>query len=151
MNKLTALLVSPLLVTLAACGSNPQSAPNSETANADDFAARIGGNQASAPVVDATNAPTIAAPLPGAVEGPYAAGTLTDPNSSICGANLMGDFIGQKADEATRAAIAQAAAGKAQAVRFVGPGSATVQPDPTNPRLSMMVDNLGVIRDARCG
>lgn len=149
MNTSTAILISPILLCLAACEERPQSGSNS----ADDFAARINGGEkpGPAPVVKATNAPTIAKPLPGAVEGAYVPGTLTDPNSSICGANLMGEFLGKQADDATRSAVMEAANGTAQSVRFVLPGSATVNPDPTNPRLSIMIDNLNVIRDARCG
>ena len=62
----------------------------------------------------------------------------------------MGNFIGKPADEATRAAILVAATG-AREVRFVPPGSDYIRPDPTNPRLNLMLDNTGIIRDARCG
>lgn len=149
MIRFSAALMSAACLCLAACGERPASDANS----ADDFAARInGGEKASpAPVVKATNAPTVAQPLPGAVEGAYVPGTLTDPQSSTCGANLMGGFIGQQADDATRTAVMEAASGNAQSVRFVLPGSTTVNPDPANPRLSIMIDNLNVIRDARCG
>lgn len=155
--------MAPTVFAIAACGGAP--AGNSETA--DDYAARINGDTASAPVPPAgpvevaapvtpeqaqaapLPAPTIAQPLPGAAPGAYVPGTLTDPNSSICGANLMADYIGKEADLATKAAIKIAASGASE-VRFVEPG-VTVNPDPTNPRLSIMIDNLGVIRDARCG
>ncbi|MEM1051007.1 MAG: I78 family peptidase inhibitor [Pseudomonadota bacterium] len=153
MNRVSAILALPLSMALAACNSNPESGSNS----AEDFAARINGpatgaeNTPPPATPDAVNTPTVAQPLPGAVDGPYVPGTMTDPASSICGANLMGEFVGQEADEATRTAITEAAAGNSGSVRFVLPGSATVQPDPTNPRLSIMIDNLGVIRDARCG
>lgn len=149
MNKITAILISSAFLCLTACGQTAESGSNS----ADDFAARINGDEkpATAPVVNATNAPTIAAPLPNAAEGAFSPGTMTDPESSTCGANAMGEFIGKPADNAVRQAVIDAASGKAASVRFVLPGSATVNPDPTNPRLSMMIDNLGVIRDARCG
>ena len=104
MNKRTAWLVSPLLLVVAACGSDPAGAPNSQNANADDFAARINGKAGPAPAPAATNAPTIAAPLAGAADGPFVPGTMTDPGSSICGANAMGEFLGKPADQATRAA-----------------------------------------------
>jgi hypothetical protein len=39
----------------------------------------------------------------------------------------------------------------AQEVRFVKPGRVSVNPDPTNPRLSVMLDKQGIIRDVRCG
>lgn len=156
MTKLSAILISPVLVALAACGSNPESGSNS----ADDFAARINGEQPAAQNAGPNDAPTVAAPLPGAATQPaatpgaqrqtYVPGTIADPQSSICAANKMGPFIGVPADDATRKAIMEAATG-AGSVRFVMPGSATVQPDPTNPRLSIMIDNLGIIRDARCG
>lgn len=145
MNTTRAILISPLLLALAACGASTEDS----TANADDFAARINGAQ-NGPAPEATNTPTIAEPLPGAAEGAYAAGTLTDPQSSLCKANLMGDYIGKPADEATKSAIMIAAAGASE-VRFVAPGGAYVNPDATNPRLNIMIDNLGVIRDARCG
>ena len=63
----------------------------------------------------------------------------------------MGPFIGKPADQATRAAIA-AALGRTDNLRFVTYGSiGFVNPDPTNPRLSLMLDAQNVIRDARCG
>ncbi|KEO91297.1 hypothetical protein EH31_01145 [Erythrobacter longus] len=143
-------LATSLLLTLSACNASPDSGSN----NADDFAARINGAKPAAPAATPVNepltAPTVAAPLPGAVPGPYVPGTMTDPNSSICAANLMEPFIGQPADEATRNAILEAATG-AESVRFVMPGSAVVNPDPTSARLSIMIDNLNIIRDARCG
>lgn len=144
MKKRSAVILSPICVMLVACGQGPETGSN----GAEDFAARINGG---APQPEAIQTPTVAAPLPNAAEGPYVPGTLTDPQSSICGANLMGEFVGKKADDTTRAAIMQAAEGNSGSVRFVLPGSATVQPDPTNPRLSIMIDNLGIIRDARCG
>ena len=76
--------------------------------------------------------------------------TATDPESVTCKANLMGPFIGQPADEAVRAQILTVATGASE-VRFVQSGSAYVRPDATNPRLNLMIDNLGIIRDARCG
>jgi hypothetical protein len=62
----------------------------------------------------------------------------------------MGPFIGKPADDPTRAAIMTAAA-DAREIRFVSPGSAYIRPDPTSSRLNIMIDNLGIIRDARCG
>ena len=171
MNKISAFLIAPLVLAATACGSEP--AGNSETA--DDFAARINGEAAPGPVPPAGPVvvaapvapeqaeeqsgqpvqpvqlapPTVAQPLPGAAPGAYVPGTLTDPNSSTCGANLMGDHIGKEADLATKAAIKMAAS-RASEVRFMQPGQ-SVNPDPTSPRLSIMIDNLNVIRDARCG
>jgi hypothetical protein len=147
---LTALL--PLALTalaLSACGSEPDPAAN----DADSFAARINQNATpgATPAPEATATPKIAEPLPGAAPGPFAAGTQTDPDAKTCGANLMGPFIGKPADQATRAAIA-AALGRTDNLRFVTYGSVSfVNPDPTNPRLSLMLDAQNVIRDARCG
>jgi len=93
----------------------------------------------------------VATPMPGAAPGPFARGTLTDPASRTCGAPLMGPFIGKLADQPTRAEIARML-GRTDNLRFVAFGSAvTVNPDPTNPRLSIMLDAQNIIRDARCG
>lgn len=143
MTKLSAIIALPTLLALAACGGEEPDTSNS----ADDFAARINGG---APNAQATVAPTVAAPLEGAAEGAYSPGTATDPQSATCGANEMGPFIGKPADDATRAQIMTVAAGASE-VRFIPAGSPYVRPDPTNPRLNLMLDNLGVIRDARCG
>lgn len=145
MKKLSATL---LAIAVTACGANPETGSNS----ADDFAARINGGaeKVAAATPAPTETPTIAAPLPGAAQGAFVPGTLTDPQSSLCTANLMGDYIGKPADEATKSAIMLAAAGASE-VRFVTPGGATVNPDPTSPRLNIMIDNIGIIRDARCG
>ena len=63
----------------------------------------------------------------------------------------MGPFIGKLADQATRAEIAKML-GRTDNLRFVTFGSvANVNPDPTNPRLSIMLDAQNIIRDARCG
>ena len=127
---------------LAACGG-----PEDGT-GADDFASRIkGGTPAATPTVG----PAQATPLPGAAPGPFTRGTLTDPAAKTCGATLMGPFIGRLADQPTRAAIAQTL-GRTSNVRFVTYGSiGNVNPDPTNPRLSIMLDAQNIIRDARCG
>ena len=142
-----AFLALPLALVLAACGSEPDPAAN----DADSFAARINQNAGASPAPEATATPTIAKPLPGAAPGAFAAGTQTDPAAKTCGANLMGPFIGKPADQATRAAIAKAL-GRTDNLRFVVFGSVdTVNPDPTNPRLSLMLDAQNIIRDARCG
>jgi len=156
MNKTHAILAGFVCLSLVACDAGNRSGSNS----ADDFAARINGGKPIAQKVEPTDAPTVAAPLPGAVTQPvatpgaqqetYVPGTMADPQSSICAANAMGPFIDKLADDATRKAILEAASG-AGSVRFVLPGSAIVQPDPTSTRLSIMIDNLNIIRDARCG
>lgn len=142
MTKLSATITLPALLALAACGGGTE-----KDSSADDFAARINGG---GPNPAATVAPTVVEPLDGAAAGAYAPGTATDPESATCGANEMGPYIGKPADDATRAAIMVAASGASE-VRFVAPGSAYIRPDPTNPRLNLMIDNLGIIRDARCG
>lgn len=141
MNKIAVIIA--MLFALAGCGGNTDDSSNS----ADDFAARINGAQ---PNPQATVAPTVAEPLEGAAPGAFAPGTATDPQSAGCNANLMGPYIGKAADEPTRIAIQTAAAGASE-VRFVAPGGEYIRPDPTSPRLNLMIDNLGVIRDARCG
>lgn len=148
MTKLSpALLALPLALVLAACGSEPDPAAN----DADSFAARINQNAGASPAPEATATPKIAEPLPGAAPGAFAKGTLTDPASANCGANLMGPFIGKPADQATRAEIAKVL-GRSDNLRFVLYGSnVSVNPDPTNPRLSLMLDDANIIRDARCG
>jgi hypothetical protein len=144
---------------LTACGSEPEQPGN----DADEFAARIGAGEATpaavptaatpgAPAAPAVpQPPTVEKPLPGAAPGPFARGTLTDPASKTCGAPLMGPFIGKLADQNIRAAIAKTL-GRTDNLRFVAFGSvANVNPDPTNPRLSIMLDAQNIIRDARCG
>jgi hypothetical protein len=143
----------PLAFALAACGSEPAQPGN----DAESFAARIGAAggptpaPGAAPAPAATVAPKVATPLPGAAAGPYARGTLTDPASKTCGAPLMGPFIGKLADQATRSEIAKLL-GRTDNLRFVTPSSGlNINPDPTNPRLSIMLDAQNIIRDARCG
>lgn len=143
MTKLAALITLPALFALAACGASTNDGPD----DADDFAARINGGQSN---TEANVAPTVAEPLQGAAPGVYAPGTATDPTSATCGANLMGPYIGKPADDPTRAQIMAVAVG-AREVRFISPGGAYIRPDPTSPRLNLMIDNLGIIRDARCG
>jgi hypothetical protein len=169
MRNPAAILISPVLLALAACGTNNEGESNT----ADDFAARINGADPdanaprSAPPVGQVQVappltpeqasaqtlppPVVAQPLPNPVPGTPVPSTASDANISVCGANLISDFIGKEADMDTRTAIMQAADGTAGSVRFAMPGGESVQPDPTNPRLNIMIDNLGIIRDARCG
>lgn len=142
-----------LTLLLTACGSEPAQPAD----DAESFAARIGqpGDGTPAPGATpgpaATATPQVAQPQPGAAPGAFARGTLTDPAAKTCGAPLMGPFIGRPADQATRAEIAKVL-GRTDNLRFVPYGSiGTVNPDPTNPRLSIMLDPQNVIRDARCG
>ncbi len=144
---LRALPFALAALALTACGSEP-----AQTANdADSFAARIGKGEASpTPAPAATATPTIGKPLPGAAPGAFAKGTLTDPAAQNCGAPLMAPFIGKLADQSTRAEIAKVL-GRTNNLRFVVFGSGDVNPDATNPRLSLMLDAQNIIRDARCG
>lgn len=141
-----------LALGLAACGSE-SAQPGDDAAS---FAARIKAGEptpgaGATPAPAATATPQIAAPQPGAAPGAFARGTLTDPAARTCGAPLVGPFIGRTADQATRAEIAKAL-GRTDNLRFVAYGAtSTVNPDPTNPRLSIMLDAQNVIRDARCG
>ena len=144
MTRHSAILAAALTLGLSACGSgNDEPTSNS----ADDFAARINGGQANAP--QGTVEPTVAQPKPGAAAGPFVPGTQTDPDVA-CGANVMGPYIGKQADDATRTEIMGVIAGTNE-VRFVMPGGAFIRPDPTHPRLNLMLDAAGIIRDARCG
>ncbi len=144
---LRALPFALAAVALTACGNEPAQTDN----DADSFAARIGKGKASpTPGPAATATPTIATPLPGAAPGAFAKGTLTDPASQNCGAPLMAPFIGKLADQPTRAEIAKTL-GRTNNLRFVVFGSGDVNPDATNPRLSLMLDAQNIIRDARCG
>lgn len=148
--SLRALPFTLAALTLTACGSEPEQPGN----DADSFAARIGQAEpspAATPAPAASATPTIAQPLPGAASGPYARGTATDPASKTCGAPKMGPFIGKLADQPTRAEIVKVL-GRADNLRFVAyGGDGFVNPDPTNPRLSIMLDAQNIIRDARCG
>ncbi|MFN3988675.1 MAG: hypothetical protein ACK4GC_14710 [Paracoccaceae bacterium] len=153
------LLTTAASLVLAACSSEPQPTdPAAQAqAEADAFAQRIKagspapvtGSQAATPQATAT--PRIAKPLPGAAPGPFMPGTATDPASATCGANRMGPFIGKLADEATRLEIVKTL-GRSDNLRFVAFGSGGfINPDPTSPRLNLMLDQQNIIRDARCG
>jgi hypothetical protein len=151
-HTLRTLPLAAAALAMAACGSEPEQPGN----DAESFAARIGQGDAS-PTPGATLAaqgtakPTIAKPRPGAAPGPFSRGTLTDPASKTCGAPLMGPFIGKLADQATRAEIVKVL-GRTDNLRFVAYGApGYINPDPTNPRLSIMLDAQNIIRDARCG
>lgn len=133
-------------ITLTACGNTAERTGN----DADSFAARISSGEAN-PAPTPNPQAIAASPLPGAAPRPFARGTLTDPASSSCGAPLMGPFIGKLADQETRAEIANLL-GRNENLRFVAYGSSVnINPDPTSPRLSLMLDEQNIIRDARCG
>ena len=136
------------IALLAGC-----SEPAQEGESADNFAARINGEQQAAaasaqPNAAATPAAT-ATPQAGAAPGPYSPGTATDPKSAGCGAPKVAAFYGRVADEAVRREVMQALAPQTN-VRFHRAGSNVVA-DAGSPRLNVMLDDAGVIRDARCG
>lgn len=138
-----------LALSLGACGSATREAPSGDEADA--FAERIrGASPDPDPAPAPSQTPRIAAPRPGAAPGPYVPGTATDPGASTCNAPLMAPFIGKPANDATRAEIMQVISGSNE-VRFIRAGSSYINPDPTNPRLNLMLDARGIIRDARCG
>lgn len=152
MTRIASILLASATLALAACASEPE--PADPAAEADAFAQRINPNgqtPAAGPTAQATAAPRIAKPLPGAAPGPFIPGTQTDPAAATCGANRMGPFLGRAADEPTRLEIVKTL-GRTDNLRFVAFGSGGyINPDPTNPRLNLMLDAQGIIRDARCG
>ena len=156
---LTIALAASLALGLTACGKAPDTtnpAANAEgqaaskPSEADAFAQRIKASSKANQAASKPQPPQIAQPLEGAAPGPFVAGTATDPESKTCAANRMGPYLNQPADDATRAAIMKEAEA-AKEVRFIAPGSDFIRPDPTHPRLNIMIDVTGVIRDARCG
>ncbi|MEM1195299.1 MAG: hypothetical protein AAGH57_04280 [Pseudomonadota bacterium] len=154
------------------CSAAPEEGQGSAAA---DYAARINAEKASsaeqaalAPVREGVSdgmredaaapplaaqapeaAPSVAQPLNPVAPGAFAPGTATDPNSA-CNANAFGEFLGQKPDAEVRAAIMDRAIALPE-VRFIAPGSEYIKPDPTHPRLNVMIAVDGVIRDIRCG
>ncbi|MEL6542716.1 MAG: hypothetical protein AAFN48_09495 [Pseudomonadota bacterium] len=143
-------------LALSACSETPDEAPE-QTSQADEFAARINGEQvaqaepasATGPAPSPLPAPTVAQPLDGITNTPYSAGTASDPNSA-CNANIFGEYLGRKPSAEVRAAILETAKNQGE-VRFIAAGGDYVRPDPTNPRLNIMIAVDGVIRDIRCG
>lgn len=154
MSRIARLLLTAAAATLAlaACTSGPE--PVDPAAEADAFSQRIksgAGAGADAGAAPTPVPPRIAQPLPDAAPGPFTPGTQTDPAAAICGANKMGPYIGKLADDATRIEIVTLL-GRKDNLRFVAFGSGGyINPDPTNPRLNLMLDAQGIIRDARCG
>lgn len=145
MTKALPSLAAISLLALAACGG---AADRDE--DADDYAARIAGNDAvgqNAP--QGSVAPQVQEVPEGGAPGPFTPGTQTDPTSA-CNAPKIGTYLGKLADDATRAEIMNVIDG-ANEVRFIAPGPTFINPDPTNPRLNIMLDKQGIIRDARCG
>ena len=148
-------------LALLAC-SEPE--PTDTQAVAQDFASRINAERSAntAPPPSATEPaaqiyPALAdTPSPQTAAPPIAAPLAPAPDpagggaTSQCSAELAAPFIGRPADDATRAAILGATS-SVQEVRFLPAGSPYVAPDPTSARLNLIIDNIGFIRDARCG
>ena len=154
--KLPFALAATALCALSACSETPDEAPK-QTSQADEFAARINGGKVAQAEPTATTgptpsplpAPTVAQPLDGITNTPYSAGTASDPNSA-CNANIFGEYLGRKPSAEVRAAILETAKDQGE-VRFIAAGGEYIKPDPTNPRLNIMIAVDGVIRDIRCG
>ncbi|MEL7319878.1 MAG: hypothetical protein AAFN04_14700 [Pseudomonadota bacterium] len=150
------VIAATVVLTLSACSSAPEET-SEKASQADEFAARINGDKvaqaeataATGPAPSPLPAPTVAQPLDGITNTPYSAGTASDPNSA-CKANVFGEYLGRKPSAEVRAAILEAAKSQGE-VRFIAAGGDYVRPDPTNPRLNIMIAVDGVIRDIRCG
>ncbi|MEM6827800.1 MAG: hypothetical protein AAF553_07630 [Pseudomonadota bacterium] len=148
-------MVPAALLALAACGAPAEE--ETTTSQADNYAARINGEQSAQATESVTEVttdtpvvgPTVAQPLETIASGPLNPGTATDPNTA-CNANLFGKFIGQQPDADVRAQILEVANDVTE-VRFIAPGGDYIKPDPTNPRLNVMIAVDGIIRDIRCG
>ena len=156
MKRLVLTALIPALGVLAACSEAEPVEPNDAAA---DFAARINGGAppqgqpTAAPAQQQLPTPQIVPPRP--APAPQAiplsgAPPGSGPISPNCNADRMGPFLGREADEATRLAVMAAAEG-ASDVRFIDAGSTFIPPDPANPRLNIMLDAFGIIRDAKCG
>ncbi|MEL6485800.1 MAG: hypothetical protein AAFQ13_01465 [Pseudomonadota bacterium] len=157
-----ALAMLPVCMILSACGSEP--AEENTTSAADDYAARINGEKsaqatptalptaeplaaappANAPAVNPSAEPDTA-PAPQFIER----GTASDP-STACNAASFSQFLGQQPSTEVRSQIMDAAS-EIPEVRFIAPGTDYINPDPTHPRLNIMIAVDGVIRDIRCG
>ena len=148
-------MVPAALLALAACGAPAEE--ETTTSQADNYAARINGehsaqtDQVAAEAVTETPvaAPTVAQPLESIAPGPFYSGSSSDPYTA-CNANLFGHFFGQLPDADVRAQILEVANDVTE-VRFIAPGGDYIKPDPTNPRLNVMIAVDGIIRDIRCG
>ena len=146
MNRPVFLAFAPILSLLAACGESTAIDTDDQAA---DFAARINGGTA-APVTQEIAEPTSVETEQEASEDKSPPPTPNKVGNTACAASLMGPFVGRPADDTTRNAATEAAVGASE-VRFIEPGSDYFQPDAGNPRLNLMLDAQGIIRDALCG
>lgn len=126
---------------LSACGGQPD--PNAK--EVDDFAARIGTPK------QAVASPPAATPEANEANTTANSENVADaqPAPSQCNAPKVAPFYGRQADEATQAAVMAAVAPQTD-VRFIEAGSALPE-DTASPRLNVMIDVNGNIREARCG
>ncbi|MEM6857861.1 MAG: hypothetical protein AAF559_08310 [Pseudomonadota bacterium] len=152
-----ALAMIPALMILTACGSEPKQ--EDTTSAAEDYAARINGDKSAQatpsalptaePLAVAPEAQTSATPGTDAALQFIERGTASDP-STACNAASFSQFLGKQPSDEVRGQIMDAASDIPE-VRFVTPGDGYIMPDPTHPRLNIMVAVDGVIRDIRCG
>jgi hypothetical protein len=143
--SVTAIAIAAGLLT--GCKSEPAD-PNAAAAEVEEFAERIhGGKPPPAPTTPETPAPGPTAPEPAPAIDPS---VTPDGPADSCGASRMGAFLGRKADDVTRARILNATADVLE-VRFIDASAAMLQPDPASPRLNILIDPQGIIRDVACG
>ncbi len=140
-------------IPLALAGCESQSSADQQQ-QVSDFAERINKTTPAAVADGSQSAPSQsdavkAATREGAADGPFEAGTGTDPASANCSAPKVAPFYGRKADQLTQDAIMAAVAPHTN-VRFAEAGF-EVEADASSDRLNIMLDVNGVIRDARCG
>lgn len=126
---------------LSACGGQPD--PNAK--EVDDFAARIGTPKQAEAAPPASKPEAEATKLAANPENE----AVAQPAPSQCNAPKVAPFYGRQADEATQAAVMAAVAPQTD-VRFIEAGSALPE-DTASPRLNVMIDVNGNIREARCG
>ena len=126
---------------LSACSGQPD--PNAK--EVDDFAARIGTPKQAEAAPPTPKADADAASPPANLENE----AEVQPAPSQCNAPKVAPFYGRQADEATQAAVMAAVAPQTD-VRFIEAGSALPE-DTASPRLNVMIDVNGNIREARCG
>jgi hypothetical protein len=143
--KLTnAISVLAVCLAIAACGSEPD--PNAK--EVDEFAARIRSGAKPAKDLAATPAPS-QTHTPSSDQKSPVGETASETGASNCAAPKVAPFFGRQADDATRAAVMAAVAPQTN-VRFIEVGPGVIE-DTESPRLNVMVDVTGVIREARCG
>ncbi len=138
------------ILALCACGASDDDAVES----ADEYAARIGGQ--STDVAAATSEAAVMAPAPGQTDQTgrplrraITPGSYTDPAAKTCGAPQMEGLLGNPyTDELGEKIASNIPTGTA--IRVVQYGAPP--PDGSEAsRLNVMLDQIGVVRDFRCG